>query len=92
MRVTKSIAWAFPTSTMAERMGMAETGCFYVQQTFLNIQQSGQCRTVAAHNGEGYLSPTDPDLLSFFRETVGTICPHFKKYGNQEAKEALGIN
>lgn len=92
MKIIKSIAWAFPTSTTSERMGMSETGCFYVQQTFLNIENSGQCRTFAAHNGEGYLSPIDPDLLSFFHETEGAVCPHFKKYGNQEAKKALGIN
>ena len=91
MRVTKSIAWAFPTSTMSERMGMAKTGCFYVQQTFLNIERSGQCRTVAAHNAEGFLSPTDPDLLSFFHETEGEIDKSFAEYGNDEARKALGI-
>lgn len=88
---TKSIAYAFPTSTMAKELGFDKTGCFYVQQTAHNIEGSGQAKTFAAHNAEGFAKPNDPDLVAFYHETEGKICPHFLRHGNTEALRAIGI-
>lgn len=81
----KSIHYAYPTSPMAKELGFNDTGCYYV-----TTRRAGGFDRIA-HNCEGYLSPTDTDLLSFFHETEGDICPMFLKYSNPETRKALEI-
>lgn len=75
-KLYKEIAYAYPSSTNAEKLGFAKTGCFYVQHTFINIENSRQCRTVIAHNSEGFLNRNDPDLIALFNEHEGDIDPN----------------
>lgn len=84
-KIYKSIAYAYPTSPAAKELGYNDTGCYYV--TTRNV---GGIAT-RAHNCEGYLQPNDSDLLAFFNETEGDICPMFLKYANPEVKKLLGI-
>lgn len=88
-KMVKSIAYAYPTSKNAELLGFPKEGCWYVSQTLYNIEGSGQFSTFPAHNGEGYATPDDPDLISFFKECEGDICKHFLKNGNFAALRAI---
>jgi len=83
MTTFKSIAYAFPTSPMARELGFNDTGCFYVQLRKDNHTAG------AAHNCEGFLSPDDSDLIAFYHECEGVICPYFKQYGNVHALRAI---
>ena len=89
MKTTKSISYAYPTSQMAEALGCAKAGCWYVQVTYHDIEGSGQSSTFAPHNAEGFQSPDDKDLIAIFKETEGDICPYFLKYGNEKALNAI---
>lgn len=72
MKTYKSIGFAYPSSLNAEKLGFAETGCWHISQTYVNIEGSGQCRTFTPHNAEGYPDKDDPDLIAQFKETEGT--------------------
>lgn len=88
-RLIKAISYAYPTSKAAKELGFEKTGCYYVQQTLYNIEDSGQFSTFPAHNGEGYLNPDDPDLISFFNECEGEVCKYFLRHGNAAALLAI---
>ena len=68
MKITKEIAYAFPTSINAENLGFAKDGCWHLSITHINIEGSGQCRTFVPHNAEGFASKDDPDLLAMLAE------------------------
>ncbi len=89
MKTTKSIAYAYPTSSMAKALGHTKTGCWYVQVTYHDIEGSGQSITFAPYNAEGFSAPDDKDLIAIFKETEGTVCPYFLKYGNTDALKAM---
>lgn len=88
-RLIKAISYAYPTSKNAELLGFPKEGCWYVSQTLYNVGGSGQFSTLPAHNGEGYLNPDDPDLISFFNECEGEVCKYFLKHGNAAALLAI---
>lgn len=81
----KSIAYAYPTSPMAKELGFNDTGCYYVKSRIAGGFDSIE------HNCEGYLQPNDADLLSFFKETEGDICPMFLRYANPETLRLLEL-
>lgn len=87
--LTKSISYAYPSSTNAGVLGMSETGAWYISLTISDIEGSGQCRTFMPHDAEGFLNPDDPDLAALFHETDGEICPYFKQYGHHRALAAV---
>lgn len=89
MKTQKRIAYAFPTSQSAKELGFGEVGCWFVQQTILDIEGSGQCSTFTAHNTEGFKDPDDPDLISLFGEFGGDVCPSFMAHGNKRALAAI---
>lgn len=91
MKTYKAIAYSFPTSANAETLGFAATGCWHIEQTYVDIEGSGQCRTFLPHDATGYASPTDPDLLALFAEYDGEPDPSFVKYGNADALRALSL-
>lgn len=91
MCITKAIAYAFPTSNNAKHLGFEKEGCYHVEITHINIEGSGQCQTFMPHNAEGFLQPDDKDLIAIFNETEGDICPHFLKYGNAKALDAIVV-
>lgn len=88
-RITKAIAYSFPTSTNAETLGFADTGCWHIELTIWNIEGSDQCRTYMPHNAEGFESPDDSTLIAMFHETDGEISESFKVYGNMAALVAI---
>lgn len=71
MKIIKSITFAFPSSTNAGILGFSKTGCFHIEVTYINIENSGQCKTFMPHNAEGFESKSDVDLLTQFAETEG---------------------
>lgn len=91
MKITKAIAYAFPSSHTAKSLGFARTGCYFVQQTYSNIEGSDQCATFAPHDAEGFAEPNHPDLIALFHEYEGIPCPHFLMYGNDKALTALHL-
>ena len=91
MKTYKAISYSFPTSANAETLGFAATGCWHIEQTYVNIEGSGQCRTFLPHDATGYANPTDPDLLALFAEYDGEPDPAFVKYGNADVLRALGL-
>lgn len=91
MKTYKAISYSFPTSANAETLGFAATGCWHIEQTYVNIEGSGQCRTFLPHDATGYASPTDPDLLALFTEYDGEPDPSFVKYGNADALRGLSL-
>jgi hypothetical protein len=86
MNIYKSIAYAYPTSIAASELGYYKDGCYFVQ---IRNHHDGEITTTIEHNCEGYKNPDDPDLISFFNETEGTICPYFAEHGNASALKAL---
>lgn len=88
-KLYKSIAYAYPTSPMAKELGFYDDGCFYIQHRLMNIEGSDQCKTFAAHNAEGFLKATNPDLIALFKETEGEVCPTFLRHGNMDALRLL---
>lgn len=88
MTLYKAIAYAYPLSINAERLGCGETGAWYVAQT---IDGRSLLVTKIAHNCEGFATPDDPDLIALFNEYEGEPCPYFRKFGNPKALSALGL-
>lgn len=79
---TKHIAYAYPTSTHAQTLGMGDTGCWFIEETWHNIEGSGQVRS-GIHpqaSSEGFSDPLDPDLQQLFAEVDGEVCPVSLKY------------
>ena len=70
MKTRKEIAYAYPTSPSAEKLGCGRKGCFYVAQSVLR-EDGTWSPSVAAHNAEGFDSATHPDLLAIYAETEG---------------------
>lgn len=92
MRKTyKSIAFSYPGSHNAEKLGFGKTGCWHIEITKLDIEGSGQCATYMPHDAEGFSAPDDPDLIALYRETQGEHSLSFVRYGNKRALKALGL-
>lgn len=85
----KSIAYSFPTSDNAKKLGFADSGCWHISIFITGIEGSDQCRTIMPHDAEGFAAPDDPDLIALFFETEGEIDPAFEKYGNSRALAAI---
>ena len=67
-KITKEIAYSYPTSINAENLGFGDTGCWHLSITYIDIEGSGQCRTFMPHDAEGFASKDDPDLLAMLDE------------------------
>ena len=73
MKIRKEIAWAYPTSTNARRLGWGKTGCYHISITHLNIDGAGQCETFIPSPARGYLRKDDPELLAAFEAEEGEL-------------------
>lgn len=91
MNKTKAIAYAYPTSENAKKLGFYDSGCWYISVTLHDIEESGQSSTFFTHDAEGFDSPNDPDLIALFNEESGNICPMFLRHGNAQALKALNL-
>ena len=75
----KSIAYAFPTSTTAELLGFADTGCWFVSEG----------ATSAPHDAIGFTEPDHPDLIALYHETDMPACRMFLRHGDDRALAAI---
>jgi hypothetical protein len=87
MKTYKSIAFGYPSSPSAKKLGFNDSGCFYVVQRVM--REDGSWQTGAVHNAEGFLKANDANLIAFYIETHGEICPMFFRHGNQDALTAI---
>ena len=91
MKTTKSISYAFPTSSNAKKLGFDKEGCWHISQTHYDIEGSGQCKTFMPHDAEGFESPNHPDLIALFHEYEGEPDRSFVEYGNEKALKSLNL-
>jgi hypothetical protein len=91
MKTLKAVSYSFPTSANAEKLGFTESGCWHVEQTYLDIEGSGQCRTFLPHNAEGFAAPDDPALIASYMETDGESSTSFLRFGDARALLAIKI-
>lgn len=73
MKIRKEIAYSYPTSINASRLGFKDSGCFHVSVTHLNIDGAGQCETFIPSPARGYLRKDDPELLAAFKAEEGEL-------------------
>lgn len=78
---TKSIAYAFPHSPLADEQGFSETGCYYIETGLLNIEGSGQANFSPDYQ-IGFFDKIDQDLLDSFHEANGEPCKMSLKYNS----------
>ena len=80
----KSIAYAYPTSSMAKALGAYADGCWFVEVRGWH-NEANEWRTWTPVGAEGFDRATHPDLIGFFRETAGEPDPIFINHGNRDA-------
>lgn len=78
-KLTKHIAYAFPTSPASKKFGFEEEGCYFIAYTLQNIEGSGQGKSFADEQAGGF-EKKDQDLLDSFEEADGEICKQSLKY------------
>lgn len=71
MKIRKEIAFAYPTSINASRLGFKDSGCYHLSVTHLNIDGNGQCETFIPSPAQGFLKKDDPQLLEAFELEKG---------------------
>ena len=76
-KTLKAISYSYPSSTNAETLGFADTGCYHISITYIGVEGSDQCVTFMPHNAEGFLDKNDPDLLAIYNETEGECARKF---------------
>jgi hypothetical protein len=70
-RLTKTIAYAFPSSTHAKEFG---SHGYYVEEVLSNVEGSDQCNIAphqSAYAGDVFQDIRDADLWSLFKECDG---------------------
>ena len=80
-KLRKSIAYAFPTSSFADSLGVSDTGGYYVQQ-YRRLEDGSWSTPFIAQGHDVFQDPKDEDLLALFAESDGEICPHFLRLGD----------
>ena len=91
MKHYKQISYAFATSKQAEELGQGKTGCFFIEETYFNIEGSGQNNRFVSNNSEGFTDKNDPDLIQLLHETGGDLHPEALKWANQDIDQAWRI-
>lgn len=71
MKIRKEIAFAYPSSINAKRLGFNKTGCYHISVTHLNIDGNGQCETFVPLPAQGFLKKDDQELLAAFELEEG---------------------
>lgn len=90
MKFRKAIAYAYPTSETAIRLGVRAQGGFYVQQ-FLRLENGEWSPAYIAPGtgGEAFDRADDPDLIALYKETDGEPDPYFLQHGPEAALFAI---
>jgi hypothetical protein len=78
---TKSIAYAYPYSKLADDQGFSGTGCYYIKTGLLNIENSGQANFSPDYQ-IGFFDKINQDLLDSFHESDGEPCKMSLKYNS----------
>jgi len=86
-KILKDIAYAYPTSENAEKLGFADTGCYYIEITYIGVEGSDQCVTFMPNDAEGFIDKNDADLLALYEETDGDSLREFLAVKQWEALE-----
>jgi len=88
--IRKSIAYAYPTSTTAEKLGVAATGGWFIQQ-YRRLESGEWSTPYVAQGNDVFQSADDPELIDLYMETDGEQCWMFTKHGNPGAVLAINI-
>lgn len=91
MKIYKEIAFAYPTSNNAKELGFYNDGCFYIEHTYHNIENSGQSKSLIAHNCEGFADRNNPDLIALLHEYEGSINPIAKNIASKDKTQSWRI-
>lgn len=74
MKIRKEIAYSYPTSTNASRLGFNQSGCFHVSVTKLfMVDGLWDSETFIPSPARGYLHKNDPELLEAFEAEQGDL-------------------
>ena len=71
MKIRKEIAFSYPTSLNATRLGFAKTGCYHVSVCRLFIKIDGLWDSETLDPEKGYASKNDPALFAEYNATQG---------------------
>ncbi len=71
----KSIAYCYPTSPQAGKMGFGKSGCYYIQINYIN--KAG--RHAYKVSSFGFLDIKSPELLRQFEAIDLPACQHWQK-------------
>ena len=91
MKTYKQIAHAYPTSHNAKKLGFYKTGCYYIELTHHNIEQSGQSNSFIPHDMTGFSDKHDPDLISLLSEYSFDLHPDAVRLANKDIDQAWRI-
>ena len=84
----KHIAYCYPTSANAKKLGKYYEGCFTIIKTILD--ENGEIIFNGMIDGIGAFDrPDDECLIESFLQESGDICPHFLKHGDTQALRAI---
>ena len=70
MKIRKEIAYSYPTSPNASRLGFAKSGCFHVSVCRL-FMVDGLWDSETLDPAKGYASKNDPALIAEYDATLG---------------------
>lgn len=90
-KILKDIAYAYPTSENAEKLGFADTGCYHIEITYIGVEGSDQCVTFMPHDAEGFIDKNDTDLLALYEETNGDSLREFLGVKQSLRVQRLGV-
>ena len=87
-KTLKNIAYAYPTSKNAEKLGFSDTGCYYIETTYIyegpGIEDSDQCVSFMPHDAKGFIDKNDADLLALYEEANGDSLREFLAVKREE--------
>lgn len=83
MKIRKSIAYAYPSSTTAAELGRSKTGGFYVQHSIRRKDGSwSPGYIVPGMEGDSFDRADDPELQQLFAEVDGEVCPESLRWNH----------
>jgi hypothetical protein len=84
--IRKAIAYAYPSSTNAQKLGVSRTGGYYVERSIMREDGTWSAPYIAPDGGqEAFQKIDDPELLAIFHEADGVVSPYSmnrRRYNN----------
>ena len=76
-KIRKAIAYAYPSSTNAQKLGVSRTGGYYVERSIMREDGTWSPPYIAPDGGqEAFQKIDDPELLAIFRGADGVVSPY----------------